>query len=175
MTRTQLLLIGGRSGAGKSTVASHVFDLLAASDVRHARIEGDFLDLAYPSPWEQGLQLAEQNLQAVWRNYARNGYHRLVYSNTACVLPGPSKSVIAALGGDVEVAAVLLRASDGIVEDRLATREDGASLTSHVGRSSAMAALLDAEAPAEVTRIDTDGRPPADVATEIIAMLRWNQ
>jgi N-acetyltransferase len=48
---TELLLLGGRSGVGKSTVAGELHHLLAQADVKHALIEGDSLDLAYPAPW----------------------------------------------------------------------------------------------------------------------------
>lgn len=54
-----MLLIGGRSGVGKSTVAFALHDLLSARGVKHVVIEGDALDLAYPAPWEQ--QMAERN------------------------------------------------------------------------------------------------------------------
>ncbi|HEV7183869.1 MAG TPA: adenylyl-sulfate kinase [Leifsonia sp.] len=45
---SEVLLIGGRSGVGKSTIALEVSHLLAEAGVQHAVIEGDNLDL--PSP-----------------------------------------------------------------------------------------------------------------------------
>jgi hypothetical protein len=61
------LFIGGRAGAGKSSVGSEVHAQLSAARVRHALIEGDNLDHAYPPPREH--RLAERNLAAVWSNY----------------------------------------------------------------------------------------------------------
>ena len=52
---TELLLLSGRSGVGKSTVAGELYHLLAQAEVKHALVEGDNLDLAYPVPWEYGL------------------------------------------------------------------------------------------------------------------------
>ena len=43
---SRLLLIGGRSGVGKSTVAFALHDLLTDREIPHAVIEGDALDLA---------------------------------------------------------------------------------------------------------------------------------
>ncbi len=63
-TGSKLLVIGGRSGVGKSSVAFALHDQLAVERVRHAVIEGDALDLAWPAPWEH--RLAERNLAAVW-------------------------------------------------------------------------------------------------------------
>ncbi|WP_207785646.1 adenylyl-sulfate kinase [Ancrocorticia populi] len=53
MNSAHMLLIGGSSGVGKSTVAFALHALLSAHGVHHAVIEGDVLDLAYPVPWEQ--------------------------------------------------------------------------------------------------------------------------
>jgi adenylylsulfate kinase-like enzyme len=64
---TDLLVIGGRSGSGKSAVGNELHHILARRRVMHAVIEGDNLDLAYPPPWRHGL--AEANLRAMWRNY----------------------------------------------------------------------------------------------------------
>ncbi len=68
MNSAHMLLIGGRSGVGKSTVAFVLHDLLSARGVKHAVIEGDALDLAYPAPWEK--KMTERNLRAMWKNYA---------------------------------------------------------------------------------------------------------
>jgi hypothetical protein len=60
---TLALLIGGRSGSGKSSVAHEIHKQLSSAGVMHACVEGDNLDLAYPPPWGRGL--AEQNLAAL--------------------------------------------------------------------------------------------------------------
>jgi serine kinase of HPr protein (carbohydrate metabolism regulator) len=44
---TELLLISGRSGVGKSTVAAELHHLLAQAGGKHALIGGDNLDLAH--------------------------------------------------------------------------------------------------------------------------------
>jgi ABC-type glutathione transport system ATPase component len=75
-----LLLIGGRSGSGKSSVAYELHDLLSNREVMHAFIEGDNLGLAYPPPWRHDL--AESNLRAMWHNYHALGYRKLIYTNT---------------------------------------------------------------------------------------------
>jgi cytidylate kinase len=83
VTSTDLVLIGGRAGVGKTTVAFEMHAKLGADCVQHAVIEGDNLDMAYPTAWEQGHDLAEANLTAIWQNYQRLGYRRLIYTNTA--------------------------------------------------------------------------------------------
>jgi adenylylsulfate kinase-like enzyme len=60
---SEVLLLAGRSGVGKSSVAMECHAALGAAEVRHCLIDGDTLDMAYPTPWEHGL--AERNLTAM--------------------------------------------------------------------------------------------------------------
>lgn len=166
---THVLLMGGRSGSGKTQAASELHALLVREDVRHAVIEGDYLDLAHPTPWEH--HLAERNLAAVWANYRELGYERLIYSNT--IAPLQAAELAAAMGDDPVVTAVVLSASNDTVYARLAGRESGAELLEHLRRSEAAAARLDAECPPEVVRIETDGKTSAEVAAEIRTILPW--
>jgi hypothetical protein len=153
--RCHLLLIGGRSGVGKSTIASALHELLSERDVKHAVVEGDALDLAHPAPWEH--RLAERNLSAIWSNYRSLGYRRLVYTNTVSVLE--ATSLADAMGDRPRVTSVLLRASDEATAQRLAVREHGASLELHLERGARMAPLLDTQAPVHVRRVLSAGAP----------------
>lgn len=173
MIRTQAAFLGGRSGVGKSTVAIALHDILSEREIAHAVIEGDNLDLAYPAPWtaHPGSLLTERNLAAMWSNYRELGYRRLIYTNTVSVLQIPELS--AAIGGEVEAVGILLRGSSGAVRSRLLAREEGAALEAHLKRSENAARRLDAEAPAEVHRLDTERASPNAVALQILTILGW--
>ncbi|WP_329608194.1 AAA family ATPase [Microbacterium sp. KUDC0406] len=132
-TPTEVIFIGGRAGVGKTSVAAEASRLLAQADVRHAVIEGDNLDQAHPEPWRAGIDLAEQNLAAMWGNYRRIGYSRLIFTNTVSVLEMPT--LVAALGGNVQAFGVLLTATDATASERLAKREIGTALSEHIVRS----------------------------------------
>lgn len=167
----QVLFIGGRSGVGKTSVALAASAVLADHDVAHAVIEGDYLDLAYPEPWREGIDLAEQNLGAVWRNYRRAGYSRLIYTNTVSVLQ--MEVLMTAMGGGTRGTGVLLTASDETARARLQVRESGAQLQIHLERSRLAAQRLDAEAPVSVIRVPTDGRSISDVGGEVARLTGW--
>lgn len=168
---TELLLIGGRSGVGKSTVGSEIHAQLSAAGVRHCLIEGDNLDMAYPPPREHGL--AEQNLAAMQANYAALGYRRMIYTNTASVLAKVITDLTAAIGGNPRLTAVLLRCSNATAHQRLGQREIGTALDWHLERSAEMARRLDEDAPPWVHRLDTDGQAVADIAAQIIGLADW--
>jgi Adenylylsulphate kinase len=168
-----VLLIGGRSGAGKTSVALEVSAQLQALGVPHCHVEGDNLDAAYPKPIDDpfGTRLTEANLAAVWRNYAGLGHHRLIYVNTVSVME--PELVVRAVGGEARVVAVLLAASDETVQERLTGRETGSGLRPHLERSRRMAELLTAEAPDATHRVSTDGRTVGVIATEIVRLTGW--
>ncbi|MBO3086012.1 AAA family ATPase [Cellulomonas fengjieae] len=169
MDGSELLVIGGRSGVGKSSVANALHALLRDADVRHAVIEGDALDLAWPPPWEHRLSM--RNLAAVWANYRELGYHRLVYTNTVSVLE--ADELAAAMGDGPRISGVLLTAADEVVDARLAGRESGDELAAHVERSARAARRLHADAPAWMPRVATDGRTPTEIARTIAELVGW--
>ncbi|MFB9239407.1 hypothetical protein ACFFWC_28390 [Plantactinospora siamensis] len=154
---------------GKTSVAAEIHEQLSVAGVRHCLIEGDNLDQAYPAPWEH--KLAERNLAAMWGNYRRLGYRRLVYTNTASVRVIDELS--AAMGDDPRVTAVLLTAGDTTAAERLARREIGTALRRHVERSALAARELDEVVADWVHRVPTDGRTVTEIAAEVIGLAGW--
>ena len=166
---SELLVIGGRSGVGKSSVAHALHALLRDAEVQHAVIEGDTLDLAWPAPWEHRLSM--RNLAVVWANYRELGYRRLVYTNTESVLE--ADELAAAMADEPRITGVLLTASDDVVAARLAGRESGDELAAHLERSARAAHRLSADTPAWMPRVHTDGRDPVEIAREVKELLQW--
>lgn len=158
---------------GKTSVAAELHAQLAAERIRHCLIEGDNLDLAWPTPWEHGLELAKLNLAAMWSAYQGAGYSRLIYTNTAAVRSDVLASPLAALGGDPVVHAVLLSAADDTVATRLAQREIGSALDSYLDRSQRAAQVLEETTPNWVLRINTDGHTVTETAQSLKTHLGW--
>jgi hypothetical protein len=169
--QSSALFIGGRAGAGKSSVGYEIHGQLSATRIRHCLIEGDNLDMAWPSPHEHGL--AEQNLAALWANYRTIGYRRIIYTNTASVSEQVLGELTAAMGDRPQVTAVLLTCSDATAHQRLSRREIGSQLNRHIERSDLMARRLDQRAPGWVHRVTTDSRAITDIATEVITLTGW--
>ena len=169
-TCTDAIFIGGRSGVGKTSVAAEASRILARAGIPHAVIEGDNLDHAYPQPWREGINLAEQNLAAMWKNYRAIGYSRLIFTNTVSVLQ--IADLAAALGVGTRSFGILLIATDDAAAARLAQREVGTALKEHIERSNSAARRLDA-ADEAVARIITDGRTVAEIAHEVLVTAGW--
>ncbi|MFF3686230.1 hypothetical protein [Streptomyces sp. NPDC002187] len=175
MDRAEVLLIGGRAGVGKSTVGWEDSARLRAVPVSHAIIEGDFMGQVHPAPEgnPHRSEITERNLTAVWANFARLGHHRLVYTNTASVLPGATGMFERAMGADVRIVRVLLTATDATAEARLTGRELGSELRQEIEGSARKARMLDARAVAGTVRVATDGRSVIDIAGQVVAATGW--
>lgn len=168
----ELLLIGGRSGVGKTVVGWEVSARLRAADVGHAILEGDFLGRLHPAPADR-TALVERNLTAVWANFAELGCRRLVYTNTLSVHPSMTPAFERALGDGVRIVRVLLTATDATATARLTARELGSELDDGLRTSRLRARRLDAEVGPEVVRVPTDDRPLTAVADDVIAATGW--
>lgn len=174
METTEALLIGGRSGVGKTSVGREVAALLRAADVGHAYIEGDTLDAVHPTPEgdPDRSRITERNLAALWANYTDLGHHRVVYTNTASVLSSEEWLFARALRGP-RIIRVLLTASDATVEERLTARELGSELEQQLRRSTYMARRLEEHAADGTRRVATDGRRIGDIAADVVAATGW--
>ncbi|GLF99095.1 hypothetical protein [Streptomyces yaizuensis] len=182
MTGYEVLLIGGRSGVGKTTVGWEVSELLRAADVDHCVVDGDYLGHVSPPPATDPHRSAitERNLRAVWANFAALGQRRLIYTNTVSVLE--ADMVCRAMGGGPSPSApavptravrVLLTATDTTAGARLGLRESGSGLAAHIERSARAARRLAREAPADTVTVATDGKSVLDVAREVVAATGW--
>ncbi|MFC9086030.1 hypothetical protein [Nocardiopsis dassonvillei] len=172
--RQRLLLIGGGSGTGKTTVGWEVSVILQRRGIAHCVLEGDYMDQVHPAPPGDPHRggITERNVAAVWANYAALGHRRLVYTNTVSVLEEDMLRR-AMGGGDIGVTRILLTAGEATVRARLAVRETGSQLLPHVERSLRAAVRLDAEAPAGTVRVATDGRTVEEVAARVVAATGW--
>ncbi|MCX4539258.1 AAA family ATPase [Streptomyces sp. NBC_01565] len=175
MDQTEVLLIGGRAGVGKTTVGWEVSARLRAGMVAHCVIEGDFMGQAHPAPEgdPRRRKIAERNLTALWSNYAELGYRRLIYTHTVSVLAENEGMFQRAMGANVRIVRVALTASDATARERLTGRELGSELEHELESSARKARILDERTPLDTVRVATDGRSVVDIAREVVGATGW--
>lgn len=183
MTTIQILLLGGASGTGKTSVGWEASAILEGRGVAHCVIDGDTLGHVFPAPAgdPSRSRIVEKNLASVWSGFASVGQTRLIYTNTVSVLE--EEMICRAVTGSgaggtfadvgTEVTGVLLTASPRTVAQRLARRETGAQVDLHVDRSLRAALLLRQRAPRSAVVIATDDRSVEDIALEVLAAAGW--
>jgi adenylylsulfate kinase len=169
------LLITGTVGAGKTTVAEMVGDLLGEVGVPHAVIDLDWLRRAWPSPAGDRFNFAVEllNLRAVARNYLDAGAVRIVLAGV--IEPQIQREhLLDAVG--VPLAVCRLRVDLPVVRARLARRHGGqdAALRWHLDRSGELDAILEAAAVEDFT-VDANDLSIALVAAEVIRAAGWEE
>jgi Mrp family chromosome partitioning ATPase len=165
---TDVLVISGPAGVGKSVTAFEVSHQLQAADVGHVLIDTDELDRIYPVP-DDLADVTERNLAAMWRTFAEQGARRLiivgVYLDRAPELEWVRRAI-----PDATITCVRLSASDGTLVERVTRRELGSDRDGQLERTRRQVVRLEADRRDDITTIATDGRSLDDIAREILAV-----
>ncbi|MEA2574344.1 MAG: hypothetical protein QOH93_1642 [Chloroflexia bacterium] len=169
---TQVVVITGPVGVGKSAVAAELSDLLDAAGVAHAMVDMDWLRWCYPSPADDPFHtaLGFQNLAAVWANYHVVGARRLILVDIVETRSAVDDYKAAVPGAEIQV--VRLDATLATIRRRLEGRETGANLDWHRNRAAELKDLMQARA-VEDFLVQTEGRTIAEVAAEILVKIGW--
>lgn len=164
------LLITGTVGAGKTTTAYAIGDLLRERGLAHAVIDLDELHRLWPAPAGDGFnqQVELANLAAVAANYRNAGAERLVLAG---VVLHDRARYERALGEPVVLCR--LRPPLDRVDARLIARhEPGEERDWHVARAPELDVLLDDADTADLA-IDVDDDTPGQVAMRVLAATRF--
>ncbi|KAF5860723.1 hypothetical protein ETB97_001230 [Aspergillus alliaceus] len=180
----QVILVSGRSGVGKTSVANEISEQLRNRNSPHAHIDGDNLDMICPE--EEGSDLMLSNLAAMWGNYySKRGCKKLILSGTAMVLEHEviretlervmrdSTQPTSPDDATVDIKGFILTSPDDVIKDRLKRREIGSLLEQHLHRSQKMAAVLENEVNDWACCVPTDGRTVQDIAMEVLVRAQW--
>lgn len=167
------LLISGTVGAGKTSVAEMVGDLLTEAGVPNAVIDLDWLRRSWPSPAGDrfNVAMALQNLRSVARNYREAGAVRIVLAGVIETRVERDRHQDA-LG--VPLAMCRLFVDLPLVRARLARRHEGegAVLQWHLARSGELDAILEAAAIEDFTVNATD-LSISSTAETVLSIASW--
>ena len=165
----------GPVGAGKSTAAGALSDLLEQADVPHAMIDMDHLRWVYPRPPDDrfNARLGHRNLAAVSAAYRAAGARVLVLADVVETLADRANYERAI--PDARVVIVRLRVPPKRIAERLQGRDAGEQLAWSLKRAPELEGIMDAAGigaePGDLI-VEVGERTPDAVATEIAARLR---
>ncbi|WP_205304181.1 zeta toxin family protein [Nonomuraea montanisoli] len=167
------LLIIGTVGAGKTSVADMVGDLLADTGVAHAVIDLDALRRSWPpAPDDRfNFEMALRNLRSVAGNYLDAGAVRLVMAGVAETREHRRRYADAV---GVELTVCRLRVELPVVRQRLARRHQGeeAALRWHLNRSGELDQIMEDAQLEDVVVEASDGSVPK-VAEAVMKAIGW--
>jgi hypothetical protein len=168
---TDVLVIAGPAGVGKTCTANEVSQQLRAAGVAHAVVDTDALDDVYPVPADQ-WRITERNLAAVWRTYTELGVDRLILTGVYMHRDSELEWIRRATAPD-RLTLVELTASDATLMERVQAREIGTALDDQRKRTLRQVGELEAERSPQVLLVETDGRSVVSTAGRIVALLDW--
>lgn len=177
---TQLLLITGPAGVGKSTLSWELSAQLAAAQIAHAVVETDELDRVYPRPGAKELDAIQPgttdvsaiNLAAIWSTYRALGHSRLIMSGVMIHLDFDRRWILAAIP-DARITVVRMLATEATLLARLAQRETGPRAADQVQRSLQQARRMAGQGAEDVFVLPTDGKAPKDLAGIVLNKTGW--
>ena len=165
---TDVLVISGPAGVGKSAAAFEVSHALQAAGTDHVLIDTDELDRIFPVPADLAA-VTRDNLAAIWRTFAARGARRLILVGVYLDRPEELAWVRQAVP-DARFTCVRLTASDWTLAERVDRREVGSGGAEQLARTRSQVAAMRASRRHEVMEVTTDGRSVKDVATEILVL-----
>ena len=167
------LLINGTVGAGKTSVAEMVGDVLTEAGVPNAVIDLDWLRRSWPSPDGDrfNVAMALRNLSSVARNYRDAGAVRIVLAGVIETRVERDRHEDA-LG--VPLSVCRLRVDLPLVRARLAQRHEGegAVLQWHLVRSGELDTILEAAAIDDFT-VGATNLSLSSTAKMVLSTIGW--
>jgi hypothetical protein len=171
---TDVLLITGAAGVGKSSVSWEVGEELKRRGLAHAVIDTDELDRVWPLELddERRRRINIANLATWWEQYRELAISRLVLVGVFVRLPEAIDWIAEAIP-DAEIRAVRLVASPEELRLRVERREIGSGRDAQVERSFRQAKWIEALPRGVGEDFDTEGVTVGDLAVRLCDRMGW--
>jgi hypothetical protein len=162
------IFITGPVGVGKTIVASDVSWIAEAEGIPHRGLDVDGVTWVHPAP---SPELVYENVGSVWDAYRRAGATHLILAQVVYTRNDLDGFREAVPGADITVFR--LRANLETLLDRVALRErEGPGATIHRQQAEELFHRMEG-AGVEDYVVETEGRSPYEVATEIFGLSGW--
>lgn len=168
---TEVLLICGPAGVGKSASALEVSERLQSAGVAHALIDTDELDRIFPVPRDLA-RITERNLAFMWQGFHERGIRRLILVGVWLDRDSELSWIRRAIP-DARVTIIRLVASEAALVDRIRRREIGSGLEGQLERTRKQLLTPEQDPPTDSLIVPTDGASIGETAQAIIDHSGW--
>lgn len=171
--RIPALFVTGAPGSGKTALIKEISEQLYRAGEFHAVIDLDELcrGVLPEGGGDFGLDIAVENLRAVWPNFARRGAKRLLLARIVLSASDVERIRSALPGCDVTVCRLVVGADT--LQQRIRHREAGSSAEFLSSVAEGLASVIDGlDVEALVVRNDA-ATSITDVGIEVIEAIGW--
>jgi thymidylate kinase len=171
--RTQVLVLTGTIGAGKTTLAEATSTRIHQAGLRHALIDLDWLGQLYPPPAGTppfDLGLAFTNLAAIWPNFRAAGARYGIVAGT--IVTRLEADELRRVLSDADLTFGLVTSPPELVKQRIRDRDRGAVLEDFLSRTDALASTIKA-ATMHDFEVVNDTTAPDQAALDVLKQLDW--
>jgi len=163
-----VLVLHGSPGAGKTTLARAISELLREADLAHGVIDMDELSIVHPQP---GRSFARENLKAIWPRYAAVPGLRLLLPS---VIADEAELLLLrdALPG-ANLAVCELTAPEAVLKERVTAREPNEFWREGLRRWVDVFHARDDLHRIRDFLVSTHERSVADAAREVVTKVGW--
>ena len=166
---TNIIVISGSMGCGKTTVLGEASDVLTAHQIAHASVDLDAIGTAL-LPGDLSREVTHRIVASMFATFARAGLTRVLIAEAVENREELNRLRRVAPGSEVLVCR--LRAAIDTMRERLRVREPGMLQAQFLARASELEQILD-EANVEDFTIVNDQRSVTDVARELLERAGW--
>jgi hypothetical protein len=167
---TQLLIITGSMGAGKSTILAGASDILRLRGIAYAAIDVDSLFLGHVPLVANDDDLMYANLRSVCKNYAEAGVQRFMLARA--LETQTELDLCSEITSATATTVCRLTATIDTMQRRVASRELGILQQEFVARTVELNSILD-RAHLEDFAIANENRSLNEVALEMLHKAGW--
>ncbi len=164
------VVVTGPTGAGKTTVAQALCEVLAERGVRNAMVDMDALRWLHPAVQGDRFSsgLGFRNLASIWPNLVEAGARAVILAD---VVEDPAQvALYKELMPGSTVTVARLNVPMNLIHHRLAGRESGESLEWHRNRAPELQGIMERAGVGDLV-IEVGERGPDEAAVEIAERL----
>jgi GTPase SAR1 family protein len=170
MNHTEVLVLNGSPGSGKTTLANAIAERLREMDIPHAVIDVDELARVYP---EVGGSIGWRNLRAVWPNYAALPNLKVIIP--VCIDSTRDLEELQNATPSSSFTVCELVADELVLKDRVTRREPNEYWQTKLRNLVERYLEKDSTAKLGDFRVRTDNGSVDEAAREILNRLGWNR
>lgn len=173
-TRASALLLTGPVGAGKTTLAVEIGEILRDAGQAHAVIELDWLAWCEPpagSP-ETRRQLVVENLAATLRNYEAADIRRFVLAGS--IVSGEHLAAIRSTLDGIPLEVIRISVPADVLVMRTEKRDVGRKTLESTDQAAAFAEVVSAAVP-DCVEVENDSADISRTARRVLAKTSWKE